>query len=321
MSLLATSLLLASFVATRATLAPEDIPASCNALIDSTGKSAVTYLANVAAKLDDDKCKQSCVSSICGASIVDAAPRFMATSTKLVTAKKAAKGTTGLRSKVGVSKSTVHAVLMGLAVPERSPGCKNKCSGHGSCLQDCRNKDGSECLQECKTYDSDLLCVCNKRCVCNADWAGEDCSQPLKCEGCNLKHGQCTNGKCLCDSGYEGTDCGARIASPKDPVGLNVVVIRVVCVITVNALAKLVTKGSIVLKKHLARRIVPKMVFVYVGNVNVLKGGPVKPVRRSNPENPAVTRQKMPKMLAVAMAFVSMANVFATPVTKEKIAN
>ena len=56
-----------------ATLAPEDIPASCNALIESTGKSAVTYLANVAAKLDDDKCKQSCVSSICGASIVDAA--------------------------------------------------------------------------------------------------------------------------------------------------------------------------------------------------------------------------------------------------------
>jgi hypothetical protein len=92
-------------------------------------------------------------------------------------------------------------------------------------------------------------------------------------------------------------------------------------VITVNALVKLVTKVSIVLKKHLARRIVPKMVFVYVGNVNVLKGGPVKPVRRLKRENPAVTRKKTPKMLAVAMAFVSMANVFATPVTKEKIVN
>ena len=111
------------------------------------------------------------------------------------------------------------------------------------------------------------------------------------------------------------------LRAPKDPVGLNVGVIRVVCVITVNALVKLVTKVSIVLKKHRARRIVPKMVFVYVGNVNVLKGGPVKPVRRLKRENPAVTRKKTPKMLAVAMAFVSMVNVFATPVTKEKIVN
>ena len=191
--------------ASSSTFAPEDIPKSCDALIASTGKSTVTYLANVAASVEDS-CKATCVSSICDASSVTTPPaRFMETSANLVASVKK----TGLRAqKTSVSE-----------LPEAGPGCLNKCSGHGSCLQDCRNKEGKECLQNCKNFDSELTCVCSKRCVCNADWGGEDCSQPLQCDGCDLKHGKCTNGNCLCDAGYEGTDCSKRIACPKGPGG------------------------------------------------------------------------------------------------------
>jgi hypothetical protein len=202
------SLLAAVTLVVAVSSSPEDIPASCDGLIASTGKSAVSYLANIAASVDD-KCKQTCVASICDASFLPSTSRFAEKSTTLV---KANQKRSGLRSKV-------HTILKGGAVPQASPGCKNKCSGHGACLQDCRNKEGKECLQECKTYESDLLCSCSKRCVCNSDWGGDDCSQPLKCDGCNYKHGQCTNGKCLCDSGYEGTSCDKRIPCPKGPGG------------------------------------------------------------------------------------------------------
>jgi len=55
--------------------------------------------------------------------------------------------------------------------------------------------------------------------VCNSDWGGEDCSQPLQCDACNTKHGKCTNGNCLCDSGYEGKKCDKRITCLKGPGG------------------------------------------------------------------------------------------------------
>ena len=196
-------------------LSPEDIPASCNQLIAQTGKSAVSYLANIAASVDTH-CKQTCVASICDASALPSpasTSRFVERATTLVNAHSKK---TGLRKTIATT--AIRTILQG-RVPQPGPGCLHKCSGHGSCLQDCRNKQGKECLQECKNYDSELLCVCSKRCVCNSDWAGEDCSQPLKCEGCNLKHGQCTNGKCLCDSGYQGTDCSQRVACPKGPGG------------------------------------------------------------------------------------------------------
>ena len=204
--LLIASLLLQS---TSGTFAPEDVPAACNALIESTGKSALSYLANVASSVEDN-CKNSCVASICEASSVTTPPaRFLETSTKLVAATKK----TGLRTSKSKTTLAVHEL------PIAGPGCMNKCSGHGSCLQDCRNKQGKECIQDCKNYESDLVCVCSKRCVCNSDWGGEDCSQPLQCDQCNLKHGKCTNGNCLCNAGYEGTDCNSRITCPKGPGG------------------------------------------------------------------------------------------------------
>merc|ERR1719183_1046573 len=94
-------------------------------------------------------------------------------------------------------------------------GCPNECSGHGACLQDCRNKAGAQCLQDCKSYDAALTCACSKRCVCNSDWGGKACDKPLLCEACSADHGKCTNGKCLCDPGFEGPDCTKRIRCPK----------------------------------------------------------------------------------------------------------
>ena len=103
---------------------------------------------------------------------------------------------------------------------------------------------------------------------------------------------------------------------PRVPVALNAAVMRVASVTTVRARAKPVGKVLIVPRKHPVLTIVPTMVFACVENVNVLRDGLMPRVRHSNPVNPVLPSQKMPKTSAVAMAFVSVATACATLLTK-----
>jgi len=66
--------------------------------------------------------------------------------------------------------------------------CPNNCSKHGTCDKG--------------------------TCICNGDWAGDDCSVPPNV--CTLDcgdHGHCSNGVCACDKNYGGSDCSSFIGT------------------------------------------------------------------------------------------------------------
>jgi hypothetical protein len=199
-----------------------DIPPSCQGMVDATGLATVKYLANVGAGLTDATCQAQCLSSICassaGSSAVSSLGVAVAAGDAAATAAAAAGAPAGalLETQTMAALRGTRGKKAGAGVPGAGVlGCPNECSGHGACLQDCRNKAGAQCLQDCKSYDAALTCACSKRCVCNSDWGGKACDKPLLCEACSADHGKCTNGKCLCDPGFEGPDCTKRIRCPK----------------------------------------------------------------------------------------------------------
>ncbi len=209
--------LLAYGLARAAWASPADIPPSCQGMVDSTGLATVKYLADVGAGLKDATCQAQCLSSICASSsaLGAAAAGADGAATAFPASPASAAGAL-LETQTMAALRGTRGKKSGAAVPGAGVlGCPNECSGHGACLQDCRNKAGAQCLQDCKSYDAELTCACSKRCVCNSDWGGKACDKPLLCEACSADHGKCTNGKCLCDPGFEGADCTKRIHCPK----------------------------------------------------------------------------------------------------------
>jgi len=54
--------------------------------------------------------------------------------------------------------------------------------------------------------------TCDKGvCVCDSDWAGDDCSKPNICLNNCTGHGRCKNAECHCDATYKGADCSVYL--------------------------------------------------------------------------------------------------------------
>jgi hypothetical protein len=97
--------------------------------------------------------------------------------------------------------------------------------------------------------------------------------------------------------------------APKVLVVLNVAAIHVVSVILVNARARQAGRVMPVKLKHHVLMHAPKMDFVYVGIVNVLKVGAVIHALFFNQANLARLNQRIQNQRAVVTVSVSMVNV------------
>ena len=77
--------------------------------------------------------------------------------------------------------SDTNYVLTGFRAEYQISACPRNCNDHGTCQ--------------------------NHKCICDADYTGEDCSVLLCPDSCGHTKGTCQNGTCLCKDGYNGEDC------------------------------------------------------------------------------------------------------------------
>jgi hypothetical protein len=108
------------------------------------------------------------------------------------------------------------------------PGCPDGCSGHGRCTfsifvgqPTCSCDDGwagAACSNpKCPTTQSDPYVACSGhgacyqggKCLCDAKYAGDDCSILVDCNGRGVR--KC--GFCRCDEGFSGEECDVDVCS------------------------------------------------------------------------------------------------------------
>ncbi|BES89065.1 Plexin repeat [Nesidiocoris tenuis] len=83
--------------------------------------------------------------------------------------------------------SDTNYVLDGFEAEYSITECRSNCSGHGVCAA--------------------------HRCICEREWGGLDCSQPMCPDSCSrdIGGGHCEKGKCICNPGFSGLTCSLNL--------------------------------------------------------------------------------------------------------------
>lgn len=200
-----------------------DLPTQCSKLVESTGRSVVNYLANVAVSMEKEtqKCRDSCVASVCEnqghIALADGPERFAETKATLVK----------------VDKHRRSALRVGGA-----SGCRGYDCGAGTCVEQCTNgkSNSPKCIcpsgfagARCQTRvcgdrgcGDNGVCSGDGKCVCNPGFTGQFCDRKEECPKFNdlecggASRGNCHLGKCFCLPGYSGESCDKKNSCPQN---------------------------------------------------------------------------------------------------------